>query len=102
MLTDKSASSGGVKNENILNQELAEELQKTIIRNFEKQKVHSSVLQNIWVADLADMKLMHTFNKGIRFLLCVIDFLSKYACVLRMGKYAWVIIQKGIRIINAF
>ena len=82
MLTDKSASSGGVKNENILNQELAEELQKPIIRNFEKQKVNSPFLQNIWVADLADMKLKHIFNKGICFLLCVIDILNKYAWVL--------------------
>ena len=88
MLTDKSASSGGVKNENILNQELAEELQKPIIRNFEKQKVNSSFLQNIWVADLADMKLKHEFNKGICFLLCVIDILNKYAWVLHMGYYS--------------
>ena len=29
---------------------------------------------NIWGADLADMQLISKFNKGFRFLLCVIDY----------------------------
>ena len=37
------------------NKGLAEELDGAIIRKFEKQKVHSSFLDNIWGADLADM-----------------------------------------------
>ena len=37
---------------------------------------------NIWEGDLADMQLISKFNKGIRFLLCVIDNYSKYACVI--------------------
>ena len=32
-------------------------------------------------ADLADMQLISKFNKGFRFLLCVIDIFSKYAGV---------------------
>ena len=32
-------------------------------------------------ADLADMQLISTFNKGFIFLLCVIDIYSKYAWV---------------------
>ena len=47
--------------------ELAEELYKPIISKFEKQKVHSSFIDNIWGADLADMQLMSKFNKGIFF-----------------------------------
>ena len=35
---------------------------------------------NIWVVDLADMRLISKFNKGIRFLF-VIDIFSKYARV---------------------
>ena len=46
-----------VKNEIMQNKELAEELHKSIIRKFEKQKVNSFFTDNIWVADLADMKL---------------------------------------------
>ena len=32
-------------------------------------------------ANLAEMQLISKFNKGLRFLLCVIDFFSKYAWV---------------------
>ena len=63
------------------NQQLAEELHKPVIRKFEKRKVHSAFKDNIWDADLADMQLLNRHNKGIRFLLCVIDIYSKYAWV---------------------
>ena len=36
---DKKASGGAVKNENMLNQKLADELDKPIVRNIEKRKV---------------------------------------------------------------
>ena len=87
MLADKSASSGAVKNENMSNErpldlatrELAEELHKPIIKKFRKRKVYSHFIDNTWGADLADMRLISNFNKGIRFFLCVIDIFSKYA-----------------------
>ena len=66
---DEKPSGGAVKSEIMLNQELAEELYKPIIRRFGKQKVHSSFTDNIRGADLADMQLISKFNKGIRFLL---------------------------------
>ena len=43
--------------------------------------MHSSFKDNIWGFDLADMQLLSKFNKGFRFLLCVIDIFSKYASV---------------------
>ena len=46
-----------------------------------KRKVHAAFEDNIWGADLADMQLLSKYNKGIRFLLCVIDIFSKYAWV---------------------
>ena len=52
---DKKTIGGTVKNENISNKELAEELHKSIIRKFNKRKVHSPFIDNIWSADLADM-----------------------------------------------
>ena len=58
------------------NQELAEELHKPITKKIEKRKVHSSFIDNILGADLANMQLISKFNKGIRFLLCVIDIFS--------------------------
>ena len=52
---------------------LPEELHKPIIRKYKKRKVHSAFKDNIWGADLADIQLISKFNKGVRFLLCVID-----------------------------
>ena len=46
------------KYENMSNKKLAEELQKPIIRKFNKRKVHSSFIENIWGADLTDMQLI--------------------------------------------
>ena len=64
---DKKTSGSGIKNDNISNKELAEELHKPIIRRFKKRKVQSPIIDNIWGADLADMQLISKFNKGIRF-----------------------------------
>ena len=78
------------------NQNLAEELHKSIIKKFEKIKVHAAFKDNIWGADLADMQLLNRYNKGIRFLLYVIDIFSKYAWVVPLKD------KKGVRIVTAF
>ena len=75
---DRKVSGSGIKNENISNKELAEELHKPIIRKFKKRKGYSSFIDNIWGADLVDTQLISEFNKEIRFLLCVVDIFSKY------------------------
>ena len=54
---DRSASSSIIKNENVSDTELAEELHKPVIRNLKKQK-YTHFLDNIWGAGLADMQLM--------------------------------------------
>ena len=51
----------------MLSQELPQELQKTIIRKFEKHKVYSSFKNNIWGADLVDMQIIIAYNKGFQF-----------------------------------
>ena len=76
---DKKSTGSGVANEP--NYKLANELHKSIIRKLKKRKVYSGFKDNIWGADLADMQLISKFNKGFRFLLCIIDILSKYAWV---------------------
>ena len=78
---DKKSKGSGIKNEIKQNQQLAEELHKPIIRKFKKRKVYLTFKGNIWSAALADMQLISKFNKGFRFLLCVIDIFSKYAWV---------------------
>ena len=75
---------------------LANELHKPIIRKFKKKKVYSSFRDNIWEVDLADMQLLSKYNRGIRYLLCVIDLFSKYACVIPLKD------KRGISIVNGF
>ena len=75
---DKKTMGSGIDNESL---KLANKLHKPIIRKFNNRKVYSSFKYNIWGVDLADMQLLSQFNKRIRFLLCVIDLLSKYAFV---------------------
>ena len=67
---EKKPPDGTVKNENISNKELAEELHKPIIRKFNKRKIDSAFIDNIWDTDLADMQSKSKFIKGFRFLLC--------------------------------
>ena len=95
---DKKSKGIGVANIEITpqNQQLAEELHKPIIRKFEKRKVYAAFKDNIWDADLADMQLLNKYNKGIRFLLCVIDIFSKYAWVVPLKD------KKGVSTVTAF
>ena len=92
---DKNSSGSGLANNNE-NIQLANELHKTIIKKFNKRKVYSSFKDNIWGVDLADMQLLSKFNKGFRFLLCVIDIFSKYTWVIPLKD------KKGVSIVNAF
>ena len=78
------------------NEQLANELHKPIIRKSEKRRVYATFKYNIWGVDLADMQLLSKYNKGIRFLLCVIDIFSKYAWVVPLKD------KKGISIVKAF
>ena len=52
------------------------ELHKPVIRKFKKWKVYNSSKDNMWGAHFADMQLISKFNKGIRFLLCILDIFS--------------------------
>ena len=84
---DKKSVGSGAKHVNSKitpqNKQLAKELHKPIIRKSKKRKVYSAFKDNIWGVDLADMQLLNKCNKGIRFLLCVIDIFSKYAWVVK-------------------
>ena len=102
--TDKSVSGSGIVNINNINNnkqnrysldlaalQLAKELHQPIIRKLKKRKVYSGFRDNTWGADLTDMQLISNFNKGFRFLLCVIDIFSKYAWVVPL-KYKKVLV----------
>ena len=80
----------------IENEILANELHKPIIKNFKRRKVYSSFKDNIWGVDLADMQLISKYNKGIRYLLCVIDLFSRYFWVAPLKN------KKGDSIVEGF
>ena len=75
---------------------LADELQKPVIKKFNKRKVYSQFKDNIWGVDLGDMQSLSKKNKGIKYLLCAIDLFSKYAFAVPLKD------KKGISIVNAF
>ena len=93
-----SGSSVGMHGKNKIkqNHQLPDELHKPIIKEFKKRTVYSGFKDNILGSGLADMQLISTFDKGFRFLLCVIDIFSKYAWVVPLKD------KKGITITNAF
>ena len=93
---DKKSKGSGIKNEIKENQQLANELHKPIIRKLRRRKIYVSEFDSTWGCDLADMQLISKYNKGIRYLLCVINIFSKYAWVVPLKD------KKGTTIVNAF
>ena len=75
---------------------LADELHKPVIKKINKRKVNSQFKDDIWGVDLADMQSLSKKTKGIKYLLCAIDLLSKYAFVVTLKD------KRGISITNAF
>ena len=80
----------------IENKQLANELHKPINKKFKRRKVYSTFKDNIWDVDLADMSLINKFSKEIKYLLCVIDLISRYAWVVAIKD------KKGSSIVNPF
>ena len=58
---DKKSSRSGVAS--MTNYQLANELQRQIIKKFKRRKVYSSFRGNIWGNDLADMQPLSKHNK---------------------------------------
>ena len=93
---DKKSMGSGINTIKSSSSILADELHKPIIKMFKKRKVYSQFKDNIWGVDLAHMQSLSRKNKGIKYLLCVIDLYSKYAFVIPLKD------KKGISILNAF
>ena len=93
---DKKLMGSGINTIKSSSSILADELHKPIIKKVKKRQVYSQFKDNIWGVDLADMQSLSRKNKGIIYLLCVIDLYSKYAFVIQLKD------KKGISILNAF
>ena len=61
-----------------LKKDLAEELHKPIGRKVKKRRVLVNGIDKIWAVDLVDMQAFSKFNRGVKYLLAVIDVFSKY------------------------
>ena len=81
-------SDGAVKSEIVKNKKLAKNLNKPIIRKFEKSKVHSFFIDNTWGV------IWHSI-KGFGILWSATDIYSKYVEVIPLKE------KKGILVTNA-
>ena len=54
-------------------------LHKPVHRKFPRNKYILSNLNELWQADLSDMRTYSKYNNGYNYILCVIDVFSKYA-----------------------
>ena len=52
-----------------------------LFKNSRKENFIHHIEAIFWGVDLADMKSLSKYNKGIKYLLCAIDLFSKYARV---------------------
>ena len=93
---DKKSTGSGINTIKPSSSILADDLHKPVTKKFEKRKVYSQFKDDIWGVDLADMQSLSRKNKGINYLLCVIDLYSKYAFVIPLKD------KKGISIVNGF
>ena len=58
---------------------VAQELHEPIIKKPKERKVYARFKENIWAADLAEMRLLSSKSKNVKYLLCVIDVTTKHA-----------------------
>ena len=76
--------------------ELAEELHKIVNKTCARRRVNVNGIDEIWAAHLIDMQTFSKQNKGIKYLLTVIDVFSKFVWINRLKR------KTGQEVANAF
>ena len=66
--------------------ELAEELYKSVTRKFQRRRVNVSGIDQISAADLIGMQSFSNDNNGIKYLLTVIDIISKFVWIIPLKR----------------
>ena len=79
-----------------VNEQLAEELHKPVIKEFKRRKVYARFKDNIWAAGLTEMGSLSSKNKNVKYSLCVIDVFTKCEWVKPLKD------KKGKTVLNAF
>ena len=79
---DKKTAVGAAKNEIMQKKKLAKELDKLIIRKFEKLKLHSSFVNNIWGLTVCYYHITYAFQSESVFCVClnVKELLTRNRC----------------------
>ena len=77
--------------------QLADQLHKPINKNFRKRKVYVNGIDKIWAADLVDIQSFSKFNRGIKYLLTVIDVFSKLGWMLPLKDKTGVSVSKALK-----
>ena len=52
-----------------------------MIKKFKRSKVYARFKDNIWAADLAEMRSFSSFNRNVEYVLFLTDVFTKYAWV---------------------
>ena len=78
-----------------MSEELADELHKPIRKHFEKRRVISKHVDDIWAADLVDMQYYSRSNKGYKYILMIIDVFSKYGWAIPLKTKTGVEVSKA-------
>ena len=73
----------------------AEGLHKPVTRKFKNRRVIARGVDNIWAADLVDMKAFAKDNEGVKYLLTVLDVFSKYGWIAPLKT------KTGVEVANA-
>ena len=61
--------------------------------------MYANGIDNIWAADLVDVRNLSNFNKGIQYLLTVIDIFSKYGWIIPINNKSGKEVKKALQII---
>ena len=72
------------KLKSIMRKNLIYSLHKPVRIRYTRNTTVANSINHQWAADLADMKNLSGYNKGVKYLLTVLDVLSKYAWVVPM------------------
>ena len=71
----------GLETKANVNEVLAQELQKPLIKKFKRRIVYARFKENTWAADFAEMGSLSYKNPHVKYLLCRVDVFTKYAWV---------------------
>ena len=61
-----------------VNEKHAEELHKRVTKEFKRRKLYASFKDNIWAADIAEIKSLPSKYKNVTWLLCFMDVFTIY------------------------